>query len=71
MKKSELPLLLWRFVGEGDGRALDLVTMRALVEEASQSGAQRALSSLGLDDKQARRDMSKISGAITCSVRVM
>lgn len=43
--------------GRGGG---DLLTMRALVEESSQAGARRALSSLGLDDPQARRDMDEL-----------
>lgn len=52
--------LLSQLLAQTDGRVLDAVTMRALVEEASQSGAQRALASLGLDDEQARRDMSEL-----------
>ena len=34
--------------------------MRALVEEASQAGATRALGALGLDDPRARRDMDEL-----------
>jgi hypothetical protein len=52
--------LLTQLLAQTDGRILDVVTMRALVEEASQSGAQRALASLGLDDEHARRDMSEL-----------
>lgn len=52
--------LLTQLLTPTDGRVLDVVTMRALVEEASQSGAQRALATLGLDDEQARRDMSEL-----------
>lgn len=52
--------LLTQLLSQTDGRGLDIVTMRALVEEASQSGAQRALASLGLDDEQARRDMGEL-----------
>lgn len=37
-----------------------LVTMRALAEEASEVGAQRALARLGLDDPKARRDMDEL-----------
>ena len=37
-----------------------LVTMRALAEEASEVGAQRALTRLGLDDPTARRDMAEL-----------
>lgn len=52
--------LLTQLLAQTDGRVLDVVTMRALVEEASQSGAQRALASLGLDDEHARRDMGEL-----------
>ncbi|URD62316.1 DUF6127 family protein [Sphingomonas sp. KRR8] len=52
--------LLTQLLSQTDGRVLDMVTMRALVEEASQSGAQRALASLGLDDENARRDMGEL-----------
>ena len=37
-----------------------IVTMRALAEEASEVGAQRALARLGLDDPKARRDMDEL-----------
>jgi hypothetical protein len=37
-----------------------LVTLRALAEEASEVGAERALAMLGLADPKARRDMDEI-----------
>jgi len=37
-----------------------LVTLRALAEEASEVGAERALALLGLADPKARRDMDEI-----------
>ncbi len=43
---------------EQEGAAL--VTLRALVEEASEAGAERALSVLGLVGPQARRDMDEL-----------
>ena len=49
-----------RLMAQAEGRGVDLVTLRALVEEASQSGATRALGALGLDDRQARRDMDEL-----------
>lgn len=52
--------LLARLIAQADGRAGDLVTLRAVVEEASQSGARRALALLGLDDPRARRDMDEL-----------
>jgi hypothetical protein len=49
-----------RLMAQAEGRGVDLVTLRALVEEASQSGASRALGALGLDDSRARRDMDEL-----------
>jgi uncharacterized membrane protein YdfJ with MMPL/SSD domain len=37
-----------------------LVTIRALAEEASEVGAERALTLLGLGDPKARRDMDEL-----------
>lgn len=52
--------LVARLMAQAEGRGVDLVTLRALVEEASQSGAARALGALGLDDARARRDMDDL-----------
>ena len=52
--------LLARLMAQAEGKGVDLVTLRALVEEASQSGATRALGALGLDDPRARRDMDDL-----------
>jgi hypothetical protein len=52
--------LLATLVAQADGQVIDVVTLRALVEESSQSGARRALASLGLDDERARRDMDEL-----------
>ena len=52
--------LMARLMAQAEGRGVDLVTLRALVEEASQSGATRALGALGLDDARARRDMDDL-----------
>lgn len=52
--------LLASLMAQAEGRCLDVITMRALVEEASQSGARRALGALGLDDARARRDMDEL-----------
>jgi hypothetical protein len=51
--------LLASLMAQAEGRGVDLVTLRALVEESSQAGA-RALASLGLDDERARRDMDEL-----------
>ena len=52
--------LLASLMAQAEGRGVDLITLRALVEEASQSGARRALGALGLDDERARRDMDEL-----------
>jgi hypothetical protein len=52
--------LLATLVAQADGKVIDVVTLRALVEESSQSGARRALGALGLDDEKARRDMDEL-----------
>ena len=52
--------MLARLMAQSEARGVDLVTLRALVEEASQAGASRALGALGLDDPRARRDMDDL-----------
>ena len=52
--------LLATLVAQAEGKCLDLVTLRAMVEESSQAGARRALGALGLDDEKARRDMDEL-----------
>ena len=52
--------VLARLMAQSEARGVDLVTLRALVEEASQAGAARALGALGLDDPRARRDMDEL-----------
>ena len=52
--------LLATLVAQAEGKCLDLVTLRAMVEESSQAGARRALGALGLDDERARRDMDEM-----------
>lgn len=44
----------------GGGAGGDLVTIRALVEEASSLGAQHALERLGLSDRAAAQDMREL-----------
>ncbi|MEO7277526.1 MAG: DUF6127 family protein [Sphingomicrobium sp.] len=52
--------VLATLMAQAEGRGVDLITLQALVEESSQSGARRALASLGLDDERARRDMDEL-----------
>ena len=49
-----------RLMAQAEGQGADLVTLRALIEESSQAGAERALGALGLDDTRARRDMDEL-----------
>lgn len=42
------------------GSAKDFIILRALVEDASEAGARRALALLGLQDDDARRDMDQL-----------
>jgi hypothetical protein len=52
--------VLARLMAQSEAKGVDLITLRALVEEASQAGASRALGALGLDDPRARRDMDEL-----------
>ena len=52
--------VLAHLVRQAEGTGADLVTVRALVEEASEAGAERALGRLGLADAKARRDMDEL-----------
>ena len=52
--------MLARLVGQLAERGADLVTLRALVEEASDLGAGRALARLGLADAHARKDIDEL-----------
>ena len=53
---SMLALLL----AQAEGQGADLVTLRALIEESTGVGAERALGALGLKDPDARRDMDEL-----------
>ncbi|MBX9896649.1 MAG: hypothetical protein K2Y17_01890 [Qipengyuania sp.] len=52
--------MLARLVAQAAVERGDIVTLRALVEEASELGAARALERLGLDDARARADMTEL-----------
>jgi hypothetical protein len=52
--------MLALLVAQAEGQGADLVTLRALIEEASGTGAERALAALGLRDENARRDMDEL-----------
>ena len=57
---SENAPVMARLMAQAQGQGADLVTLRALVEEASERGAERALETLGLTDPRARRDMDEL-----------
>jgi hypothetical protein len=52
--------MLALLVAQAEGQGADLVTLRALIEEASEVGAERALAALGLKDANAGRDMAEL-----------
>ena len=57
---NEQAAMLARLMRNAEAAGVDLVTLRALVEEASQAGAERALGALGLDGPAARKDIDEL-----------
>lgn len=49
-----------RLVAQAEDEGADLVTLRAIIEEASELGAERVLSRMGLDDPSAHADLSEL-----------
>jgi len=52
--------LLARLIEQGRADGADLLTLRALAEEASELGVARALERLGLSDPRARADLDEL-----------
>ena len=52
--------MLARLVAQAQGEGGELTTLRALVEEASELGASRALARLGLADANAQGDIDEL-----------
>jgi Family of unknown function (DUF6127) len=52
--------MLLHLTAQAEARGSDLITLRALVEEASEQGAATALKRLGLDDPSAHKDMAEL-----------
>ena len=52
--------MLTRLIAQADNAGGDLVTLRAIVEEASELGANRALDRLGLADAGAQDDIDEL-----------
>lgn len=52
--------LLTQLLASSEGQPVNFVVLQAVVEEASKAGACRALASLGMEDRTARRDMDEL-----------
>jgi len=52
--------MLTRLVAQAESEGSDLVTLRAIVEEASEMGAARAVDRLGLADDDAMDDVNEL-----------
>jgi hypothetical protein len=52
--------MLARLIAQEVGQGADLVTIRAIVEEASELGASRMLTRMGLDDARAQDDLVEL-----------
>ncbi len=52
--------MLAQLMAQAADKGGDLVTLRAIVEEASELGAQRMLAHMGLDDEHAHDDLSEL-----------
>jgi hypothetical protein len=52
--------VLAQLLAQAEGARGDLVTLRAIVEEAGELGATRALTRLGLADADATRDVAEL-----------
>lgn len=52
--------MLARLIAQSAAGGGDLVTLRAIVEESSESGARRALDRLGLGDAGAQSDLDEL-----------
>ena len=52
--------MLARLLAQAADEGADLVTLRAMVEEASELGAKRVLARMGLDDPAAHSDLSEL-----------
>lgn len=52
--------MLTGLLAQAAGDGSDLMTLRAIVEEASELGADRVLARMGLDDANAQHDLSEL-----------
>lgn len=56
----ETQAMVARLVAQAETEGASLATLRALAEEASEAGAERALERLGLADPEARGDLGEL-----------
>ncbi len=56
--------MLAGLIAQAEAEGADLVTLRAVVEEASQLGAERACKRLGLDDGGALADIAELRATL-------
>jgi len=52
--------ILAQLIAQGAERGVDLITLRAIAEEAGELGATRALTRLGLSDDAAQQDVAEL-----------
>jgi len=52
--------ILAQLMAQGAERGVDMVTLRAIAEEAGELGATRALTRLGLSDERAQGDVAEL-----------
>jgi len=52
--------MLAALMAQAQGSGTDLITLRAIVEEASELGADRVLTRIGLDDDNAQDDIDEL-----------
>lgn len=52
--------MLAQLIAQAEAKGAELVTLRAIAEEAGQLSAQRALARLGLEDAGAAKDMAEL-----------
>jgi hypothetical protein len=57
MNRNEM---LARLLAQAADEGAELVTLRAVIEEASELGAERVLSRMGLDDPTAQNDLNEL-----------
>ncbi len=57
---AETDAMLAGLIAQAESKGADLTTLRALIEEACDLGAARALSRLGLSDGSARHDINEL-----------